>query len=112
MYSGHCNSCKSGYWRNTCNSLCPTNCIGRVCDKSSGTCTQGCTSGRYGDTCNITCSPWCVGGTCDKQSATCSNGCVQNWSGSQCDGKIYNRNKPSESDIHAYFRYSQKLKTT
>ncbi|XP_065941961.1 multiple epidermal growth factor-like domains protein 6 [Magallana gigas] len=85
MYNGHCNSCKSGYWGNTCISQCPINCIGRVCDKSSGTCTQGCTSGRYGDTCNITCSPWCVGGTCDKQSATCFNGCVQNWSGSQCD---------------------------
>lgn len=90
MYSGHCNNCKSGYWGNTCNSLCPTNSIGRVCDKSSGTCTQGCTSGRYGDTCNRTCSPWCVGGKCDKQSATCFNGCVQNYAGSQCDGKNHN----------------------
>ncbi|XP_065922235.1 delta and Notch-like epidermal growth factor-related receptor [Magallana gigas] len=85
MYSGQCNSCKSGFWGDTCSSLCPLHCIGRVCDKNSGSCTKGCTSGPNGDTCNRTCSPWCVGGICDKQSATCFNGCVQNYAGSQCD---------------------------
>lgn len=99
-------------WGDTCNSQCPIHCIERVCDKISGSCTQGCTQGQYGDTCDNTCSPGCVGGTCDQQSAICSDGCLQNWTGSQCDGKIHNNKKASESDIHAYFCNSHRLKTS
>lgn len=61
--------------------------------------------------CN-SCSPGCVGGTCDEQSAICSYGCLQNWTGSHCDGKIQIIKKASKSDMHAYFRNSQWLKTS
>lgn len=56
-YDGHCfGDCENGYWGPTCRNLCSPQphiqCVGDVCNRNSGHCTNGCTIfGREGTDC-------------------------------------------------------------
>ena len=48
-----CRLCQDGYFGEECHQQCSPNCLGAICDKNNGRCTQGCVDGFRGDRCGI-----------------------------------------------------------
>ncbi|XP_056003642.1 cell death abnormality protein 1-like [Ostrea edulis] len=62
---------------------CSADCVGDVCESTTGNCTNGCTYGYWGNRCTSTCPQNCQGGSCDRTSGYC-NGCSDNYWGQNC----------------------------
>ncbi|XP_071115902.1 scavenger receptor class F member 1-like [Haliotis cracherodii] len=95
--TGRClTDCDTGYFDQSCSSVCSKKCKNRSCQLSSsgsGACTEGCVPGYQGPGCSIRCvSPGgtctacpggCDGGYCQLGSS-CVSGCVDSYYGTDC----------------------------
>jgi hypothetical protein len=93
-YQISCDSCKDGFYTDTCDTACNLNCLGDipVCRMNDGYCLNGCTTGFWGEQCQERCSehcrpdahsvPLCL------RNGTCTHGCYIGYRGSDCSNEV------------------------
>ena len=86
-----CKVCKSGYFSESCNKKCQSNCTGS-CDIETGRC-ETCQKHFYGDTCSLPCSTTCKNAPnvtvslCNRETGNCKYGCSDGFYGPKCSKK-------------------------
>nr|XP_022312314.1 receptor-type tyrosine-protein phosphatase mu-like [Crassostrea virginica] len=117
--NGHCiQGCMDQFWGSSCENICASGCLDRLCIQSTGYCSKGCNGTRWGYTCEYFCPSNCKEPYCNIQSGQCFNckapywgdncdsqcpfqrcveceqrtgacsKCLQNWTGDQCDSCV------------------------
>ncbi|XP_052764658.1 multiple epidermal growth factor-like domains protein 10 [Mya arenaria] len=100
--AGECLSCYDGKYGSFCNTTCPEDCVGNICNQMDGscqhqvqsptncvtctdsvTCTE-CKNSYYGILCTFKCSSTCKGGNCELESGRCEN-CESTYYGNFCE---------------------------
>ncbi|XP_052059438.1 receptor-type tyrosine-protein phosphatase alpha-like isoform X4 [Mytilus californianus] len=94
--------CSYGKYGDSCQLLCPENCIG-PCDLKTGNCLSGCSVGWLGEKCDTACgvdkfggqclrdcSANCLASPCDHKTGQCNSGCMNGWEGFNCTEECSN----------------------
>ncbi|KAL3878255.1 hypothetical protein ACJMK2_030620 [Sinanodonta woodiana] len=76
-------TCITGWWGQSCNNTCDSNCIGSTCNQRDGHCME-CAQGKWGYLCTNNCTN-CLSGTgCGKSNGICTVGCSSGRFGVNC----------------------------